>query len=234
MNSHPVVLITGATKGIGRAIVERFAATASELHVVARNQDDLNAMKTELDRPGLSVAVYCADLSKPEEVRDLVAALQDRLPRLDVLVNNAGVYLPGSLLEEDSDNLRYMMQLNVLSHYDITRGLASVMSSGSHILNMASVASRKLFLGKPSYSISKHAQATMVEAFRHEFRPRGIRVTSIMPGPTWSASWEGVSFPESRLLNAHHIAEAVWSAWSLPPEAVIEEIVIRPFEGDIE
>ena len=65
MNSNPVVLITGATKGIGRAIVERFAATASELHVVARNQDDLNAMKTALERPGLSVAVYCADLSKP-------------------------------------------------------------------------------------------------------------------------------------------------------------------------
>ena len=234
MNSNPVVLITGATKGIGRAIVERFAATASELHVVARNQDDLNAMKTALERPGLSVAVYCADLSKPEEVGALVVELQDRLPRLDVLVNNAGVYLPGSLLEEDADNLRYMMQLNVLSHYEITRGLASVMSSGTHIINMASVASRKLFLGKPSYSISKHAQATMVEAFRHEFRPRGIRVTSIMPGPTWSASWEGVSFPKSRLLNADHIAEAVWSAWSLPPEAVIEEIVIRPFEGDIE
>jgi NADP-dependent 3-hydroxy acid dehydrogenase YdfG len=234
MNSNPVVLITGATKGIGRAIVERFAATASELHVVARNQDDLNAMKTALERPGLSVAVYCADLSKPEEVGALVVELQNRLPRLDVLVNNAGVYLPGSLLEEKSDNLRYMMQLNVLSHYEITRGLSSVMSSGSHIINMASVASRKLFLGKPSYSISKHAQATMVEAFRHEFRPRGIRVTSIMPGPTWSASWEGVSFPKSRLLNADHIAEAVWSAWSLPPEAVIEEIVIRPFDGDIE
>ena len=234
MNSNPVVLITGATKGIGRAIVERFAATASELHVVARNQDDLNAMKTALERPGLSVAVYCADLSKPEEVGALVVELQDRLSRLDVLVNNAGVYLPGSLLEEDFDNLRYMMQLNVLSHYEITRGLASVMSSGTHIINMASVASRKLFLGKPSYSISKHAQATMVEAFRHEFRPRGIRVTSIMPGPTWSASWEGVSFPKSRLLNADHIAEAVWSAWSLPPEAVIEEIVIRPFDGDIE
>lgn len=234
MNSNPVVLITGATKGIGRAIVERFAATASELHVVARNQDDLNAMKTALERPGLSVAVYCADLSKPDEVGALVIELQDRLPRLDVLVNNAGVYLPGSLLEEDADNLRYMIQLNVLSHYEITRGLASVMSSGTHIINMASVASRKLFLGKPSYSISKHAQATMVEAFRHEFRPRGIRVTSIMPGPTWSASWEGVSFPVSRLLNADHIAEAVWSAWSLPPEAVIEEIVIRPFDGDIE
>ncbi|MDO7741867.1 MAG: SDR family NAD(P)-dependent oxidoreductase, partial [Flavobacteriales bacterium] len=135
MNSNPVVLITGATKGIGRAIAERFAETASELHVVARNQEDLNAMKTALERPGLSVAVYCADLSKPNEVGALVVELQDRLPRLDVLVNNAGVYLPGSLLEEDFDNLRYMMQLNVLSHYEITRGLVSVMSSGSHIIN---------------------------------------------------------------------------------------------------
>jgi NADP-dependent 3-hydroxy acid dehydrogenase YdfG len=74
----------------------------------------------------------------------------------------------------------------------------------------------------------------MVDAFRNEFRPLGIRVTSVMPGPTWSASWEGVEFPEERLLKAKHIADVVWSAWSLPVEAVIEEIVIRPFEGDIE
>ncbi|MGY8941399.1 MAG: SDR family NAD(P)-dependent oxidoreductase, partial [Flavobacteriales bacterium] len=94
MNTTPVVLITGATKGIGRAIAERFAETASELHVVARNREDLNAMKSALERPGLTVAVYCADLSKPEGVSALVVMLQDRLPRLDLLVNNAGVYLP--------------------------------------------------------------------------------------------------------------------------------------------
>ena len=78
------------------------------------------------------------------------------------------------------------------------------------------------------------SQGALTEAFRHELRPLGIRVTNVMPGPTWSASWEGVEFPENRLLDAKHIAEAVWQAWQLPPEAVMEELVIRPFEGDID
>lgn len=234
MNLHPIVLITGATKGIGRAIADRFAESSAELHVVARSSEDLEAMKVSLERPGMTVRTYVSDLSVAEEVKELVGVLRSNLKKLDVLVNNAGIYLPGSLLEEDSNNLPYMMQLNVLCHYDITRGLADLMVPGSHIINVASVASRKLFFGKPSYSISKHAQATMVDAFRNEFRPLGIRVTSVMPGPTWSASWEGVEFPEERLLKAKHIADVVWSAWSLPVEAVIEEIMIRPFEGDIE
>ena len=106
------------------------------------------------------------------------------------------------------------------------------MPAGSHrstwLLSPHASSSRK-----PSYSISKHAQGALTEAFRHELRPLGIRVTNVMPGPTWSASWEGVEFPENRLLDAKHIAEAVWQASQLPPEAVMEELVIRPFEGTL-
>jgi len=234
MIARPTILITGATKGIGRAIVERFSAAAGELHLVARNRRDLESLQKKLHSDVCRVHVYPADLSRPEDVTALVKSLRSNINELHLLINNAGVYLPGQLLSEPSGNLDYMIQLNVLSHYELVRGLYGKMSSGSHLIHMASVASRKLFTGKPSYSISKHAQGALTEAFRHELRPLGIRVTSIMPGPTWSASWEGVDFPENRLLDARHIAEAVWQAWQLPPEAVMEELVIRPFEGDID
>jgi short-subunit dehydrogenase len=234
MTEHPTVLITGATKGIGRALVERFAAVASELHLVARSERDLEALKQALVEESCRVHTYPADLSDPDSVKSLAESLLNSINQLDVLINNAGVYLPGSLLHEPANNLRYMMELNVLSHYELVRSLHGKMPRGSHLIHMASVASRKLFVGKPSYSISKHAQGVLTEALRHELRPLGIRVTSVMPGPTWSASWEGVEFPEDRLLDARHIANTVWQAWQLPPEAVMEEIVIRPFEGDIE
>ena len=234
MTEHPTVLITGATKGIGRALVERFAPAAGEMHLVARNARDLEALKQDLASEACRVYTYPADLSDPVSVMSLAESLLDAIDSLDVLINNAGVYLPGSLLHEPANNLRYMMELNVLSHHELVRQLHVKMPRGSHLIHIASVASRKLFTGKPSYSISKHAQGVLTEALRHELRPLGIRVTSVMPGPTWSASWDGVEFPEDRLLDARHIANAVWQAWQLPPEAVMEELVIRPFEGDIE
>jgi short-subunit dehydrogenase len=74
----------------------------------------------------------------------------------------------------------------------------------------------------------------MIHALRHEMRPKGVRVTSVMPGPTWSHSWEGADFPKERLLDPQHVARLMLAAWQLPQEAVLEEIVIRPFDGDIE
>jgi NADP-dependent 3-hydroxy acid dehydrogenase YdfG len=127
-----------------------------------------------------------------------------------------------------------MIRLNVLSHSELTKGLVPALKGKGHVFHMASVASRKMFVNKPSYSISKHAQLALTDAFRHELRPLGIRVTTVMPGPTWSASWENVDFPEERLLDPRHIADLMWHAWNLPQEVDLEELVIRPREGDID
>ena len=174
------------------------------------------------------------DLTKEPEVEALAAAVKEATPKLDLLVNNAGVFLPGTLVGEKSSDLRYMMNLNVLSHCDLINHLDGCFQRGGYIFEMSSVAAKKLFLGKPGYSISKHAQGAMIEALRHEMRPRGVRVTSVMPGPTWSNSWEGAEFPKERLLDAAHVADMMFAAWQLPQEAVLEELVIRPFDGDIE
>ena len=227
-------LITGASKGIGFAVAKRFAPELSDLHLAARGAEGLQEAAEALARPGLNFHLHPVDLTKEEGVHSLAQAVLSTSPKLDVLVNNAGLYLPGSLLGDDRSNLRYMIELNVLSHYDLIHALDSAISSGGYIFEMSSVAAKKMFLGKPGYSISKHAQGAMIEALRHEMRPRGVRVTSVMPGPTWSHSWEGATFPEDRLLDAAHVAEAMFAAWQLPHEAVMEELVIRPFEGDIQ
>ena len=82
--------------------------------------------------------------------------------------------------------------------------------------------------------MTKSAQLAYAEGLRQELRPRGIRVTAVLPGPTWSASWEGVELPADRLLRAEDVAAVVLAAWNLPPNAVVEEVVIRPMEGDLD
>jgi short-subunit dehydrogenase len=234
MTPHPVVVITGATKGIGLALTERFAPTAEELHLVARSEADLQALAERLARPELTICTHACDLSDKEQIMALVDALHAKLERLDVLINNAGLYLPGEVVSEPASNLEYMMRLNVFAQYYLTRGLVDRMAGRGHVFSMASVASRKVFPDKPSYSVTKHAQLALTDAFRAELRPKGIRVTSILPGPTWSASWAGADFPADRLLQAEHVAEMVWQVWQLPEGAVVEDLVIRPQLGDIE
>jgi NADP-dependent 3-hydroxy acid dehydrogenase YdfG len=206
----------------------------SELHLAARGKDGLELAAQLLQRPGLTIHLHTVDLTKGPGVEALAAAVKEATPKLDLLVNNAGVFLPGTLVGEKSSDLRYMMNLNVLSHCDLINHLDGCFQRGGYIFEMSSVAAKKLFLGKPGYSISKHAQGAMIEALRHEMRPRGVRVTSVMPGPTWSNSWEGAEFPKERLLDAAHVADMMFAAWQLPQEAVLEELVIRPFDGDIE
>lgn len=228
------ILITGATKGIGRAIVDRFCPAAEVLHLVARQQADLEELALEVARPELKVHIHAVDLSVEHEVTALAERVVAMSNGLDVLVNNAGVYLPGQISSEPTSQLPYMMRLNVLSHYLLVRGLQPLLGRGAHVFHMASVASRKMFADKPSYSVTKHAQLALVDALRAEFRPLGIKVTTIMPGPTWSASWDGVDLPEDRLLAASDVAEQVWRAHDTPVNAVVEEVVIRPALGDLD
>ena len=102
-----------------------------------------------------------------------------------------------------------------------------------HIFNMCSVASLMAYPNGGSYSISKYALLGFSKNLRLELKDKGIKVTGIMPGATWSASWEGVELPEERLMQASDIALAVWSATQMSPSAVVEDIVLRPQLGDL-
>jgi NAD(P)-dependent dehydrogenase (short-subunit alcohol dehydrogenase family) len=161
--------------------------------------------------------------------------LADALPnRVDAVVLNAGAYAPGPLLGSAPEQLDSLWDLNVASGHRVLRALADRIPRGGHVFVIASVASRKMFPDKMAYSVTKSAQLAYAEGLRQELRPRGIRVTAVLPGPTWSASWEGVELPADRLLRAEDVAAVVLAAWNLPPNAVVEEVVIRPMEGDLD
>ena len=231
-------VITGATKGIGRAIAEKFADRGYNLCVCSRHKDDLDTLKSVLENssPGIRVHTRAVDLSKKNEVLDFskfVLDVFDNKP--DILINNAGLFIPGEICEEEDGTLEKMIETNLYSAYHLTRALVPYMKALelSYIINMASVASLLAYPNGGSYSISKFALRGFSMVLREELKESGIKVTTVLPGATWSASWEGVDLPESRLMQASDIATVVDSIMDLSPAAVMEEIILRPQLGDL-
>ncbi|MFZ2900844.1 MAG: SDR family oxidoreductase [Saprospiraceae bacterium] len=231
------IVVSGATKGIGRAIADEFASRGFHVAACARNQADLAKMRTHYAAafPDCKLLTFAADLRHKVQAQAFAAEVLRQGGRPDVVVNNAGAFLPGAIHDEPEGRLEEMISVNLYSAYHLTRALLpSMLETGKgHIFNMCSIASLHAYPDGGSYSISKFALLGFSKNLREELKDKGIKVTSIMPGATWSASWAGADFPEDRLMQAADIANAVWSAWSMSPAAVVEDIVIRPQLGDL-
>lgn len=201
----------------------------------SRNQDDLHLLKQELSHYDVEILVQKADLSKKSEIAAYAAFIQENWSHVDILVNNAGIFIPGSILEEAEGNLESMIANNLYSVYFLSRHLVPKMAERGrgHIFNICSVASIQAYPNGGSYSISKHALLGFSRGLREELKGRGVKVTSVIPGATWTHSWEGADFPKDRLMEAEDIAKTIISAYQLGPSAVVEEILIRPQLGDL-
>jgi short-subunit dehydrogenase len=230
------IAITGATKGIGRAIAEKFASEGFDLAVSARTAADLDELRESLEAEhGIKVLTGVADMRIKSEVLAFAQQVTSEWGAVDVLVNNAGVFVPGAISAEPEGNLERMIETNLYSAYHFTRAmLPPMLERGSgHIFNMCSIASVIAYPNGGSYSISKFALLGFSKVLREEMKQQGIRVTAILPGATWSDSWAGVDLPASRLMPASDIALAIWSAWQMSPAAVVEELILRPQLGDL-
>lgn len=230
------IVVTGGTKGIGRAIANIFAKDGGwKIVLCARNENDLKEATEALEAIGNQVFTKSTDMSKKEEVLAFAQFINDEVGKVDILVNNAGVFLPGEISLEEEGNLELMMNTNLYSAYHLTRALLPKMkeNQSGHIFNMCSIASKIAYPNGGSYSISKFALLGFSKVLREELKPQGIKVSSILPGATWSASWAGVDLPESRLMQADDIAKIVKTAYELSDSAVMEDIVLRPQLGDL-
>lgn len=227
-----LVVVTGATKGIGRAISELFLSKGFSVAVCARNVFDLEEMKLAL---GENCHIFKADVSVKVDVEAFGQFTLDLNLPIAALVNNAGVFMPGKILDEPEGNLETQINTNIYSVYYLTRKLIARLriEESSHIFNICSIASLLAYPASGSYSISKFALLGFSKSIREELKTTSIKVTSVMPGATLTDSWEGVDLPESRFIKAEDVAQAVWSAFSLSKSAVIEEIIIRPQLGDL-
>ncbi len=234
---NKLLVLTGGTKGIGLAVIEKFMANNFDVVTCARNQDALELLKTNMSNkfPSSKIHVFRADLSIKDEVLAFANFVKSLNQPIEVLVNNTGVFIPGNILEEPDGALEQMINTNVYSAYHLSRALLADMVKRKYgdVFNVCSVASIKAYPNGGAYSISKFALFGFSKVLREETKEDGIRVMAVMPGATLTASWEGVDIPEERFMKASDVADAIWSAHCLSRQTVVEEIIIRPQLGDL-
>lgn len=229
------ILITGATKGIGRAIAEKFAEKGFELAICARNAKDVAQFEQYLtDRYKTKVIAHSCDASDRKQIKSFVSRVKKSWKRLDVLVNNAGTFQPGNVTDDDGV-MEELMDVNFFSAYYFTNEVLPLMTphKDGHIFNMCSVASLKAYPSGGCYSVSKHALLGLSRALREELKPHNIQVTSLFPGATYTSSWASSGLPEKRFMDVKDLADIIYSAYMLSDRSVVEEIVLRPMLGDI-
>jgi short-subunit dehydrogenase len=233
----PNAIVTGATQGIGKAITEKLLAEGFSVAICARNKTKLKLAEDEWNEkyPKASILALPADLSIKDDVYSFADAAMSNFEEIDMLVNNAGTYLPGVLADEPEGLLEMMIGTNLYSAYRLTRRVLPAMrkKQAGHIFNMCSVASLKAYPNGGSYSISKYALLGFSDNLREELKNTGIKVTAICPGATYTPSWESSDVAPGRIMEANDVATMLWSAYNTSPQANIDNIIMRPVQGDI-
>lgn len=233
------IVVTGASRGLGKAIAEKFAVDQSEhvLLLTAQNKELLEKTQGELERqsPGTKILVWAGDLSKKEVRKKFAEWVLQQVQGVDILVNNAGIFIPGNVHDEKEGLLEEIMEMNLYGPYHLTRLLLpSMMAKKSgHIFNMCSIASLKAYSGGGAYSISKFALAGFSKNLREEMKPFGIKVTAVYPGATYTDSWKSSGIDPQRIMESNDIADLVYTAAQLSPQACVEDIIVRPQLGDL-
>ena len=229
------IIVTGATKGIGKAIAATFSAEGHTLLLCARNENELKETAASLvSLYGNKVHTYKADLSKKTETIAFGNWCLD-LGIPDILVNNAGRFLPGSIYNEHDGVLEEMIETNLYSAYHLTRVIVPSMikQQSGHVFNICSIASVKPYNNGGSYGISKFAMLGFSKNLREELMQHKVKVTAVLPGAVYTDSWSGSGVDPNRIMEDKDIATIVLATSKLSPQACVEEIVLRPQLGDL-
>ncbi|HXB32337.1 MAG TPA: SDR family NAD(P)-dependent oxidoreductase [Puia sp.] len=230
-------IVTGASRGLGKGIATQFAAAGYDLILSSRDQAALDAAVRELgDRyPAIAIRSKAADLSDKLQAQELGRWVLGLGIPVDVLVNNAGQFIYGSLYQEPDGVLEQLIAVNLYSAYHLTRTLLPAMMArkAGHIFNICSIASLQAYHHGGAYGISKYALAGFSANLREEMKEYGIKVTAVYPGAAFTDSWAGSGVDPHRIMEAADIARMVVAAAGLSPQATVEEIVLRPQLGDL-
>ncbi len=231
------IVITGASRGLGFSMAEAFAAEGHDLYLTSFSEVRLyNALESLMSRfPDRVIKAKAFNLSTKTGAVDFGNWVLDLGIQPDVLINNAGAFQPGNVVDEPDGQLENMLNVNLLSAYHLTRILLPSMMKrkSGHIFNISSVAGLQAYANGGSYSISKFALTGFSKNLREELKPYSIKVTCIYSGAVYTDSWADSGVRPDRIMKPSDIANTIVQISKLSPQAVVEDLVIRPLAGDL-
>jgi len=229
-----VALVTGATRGIGRAIAQALATQGCNLILTGRDEKTLNRVSRELTSAKIKVLAHPCDVRDPQSIDDLFRATRRQFNRLDILINNAGI--AHAFLSVDKIPLplwKDVIDTNLTGMFLVTQAALAMMKPGATIVNNLSIVANRVFAGSAAYIASKQGALGLTTTLREEFRKKGIRVIALLPGATntdiWNSFWPDA--PRKKMMSPATIATAVVNAILLPPNATVETLEILPTAG---
>jgi 3-oxoacyl-[acyl-carrier protein] reductase len=235
--SKAVAVITGASRGIGRAVTLDLADHGATLFLIARNGEALSAVADEARSRGARCHTHQVDLVQPDSIVGVRTALESAFGRIDLLVNNAGVAEAKPFLSTTREDLRRHFAINVEVPYFLTQELVPLLAGGAAgegvVMNIASVVAHKGYAEQSAYGATKHALLGFTKAAAKELREKGIRLHAISPGGTATDMIKGVrpDLDPEILIQPQAIARTVRFLYELGDGAAVDEIQIRRAHG---
>ncbi len=235
-----VVVITGASSGMGEATARHLAAQGADLVVGARRTDRIEALTGSIRAAGSKAIAVATDVTKRDDVQKLVDTAVQTFGRIDVLINNAGVMPLSPLEQRNLDEWDRMIDVNLRG---VLHGIAAALpymkeQKSGHIINTASVAGHKVFTASAVYSATKFAVRALSEGLRQEVKPYNIRTTIISPGAVLTELLNHISDKEVQAANRDYVgqvgipadsyARLVAFVMSQPEDVDVNEIIFRP------
>lgn len=230
-----IVVVTGAARGIGRAIAIELLEAGFFAALCSRNPQTADSLETEISSFAGNFMISSVDISVEEEVEKFISSVAEKKGKIDVLINNAGVVYTGPVEETDAGQWDEMMAVNAKGTFLMVKHTLPLMPRGGHIVNIGSNASKKGFPGWAAYCASKFAVLGFTNSLREEVRDRGIKVSAVLPGPTKTDIWDslGGEWNRAKMMSPEITAKTVLSVINQPREANIDEIDIVPSTGSL-
>ncbi|MFC1564167.1 SDR family oxidoreductase [candidate division KSB1 bacterium] len=232
-----VVAVTGASRGIGLAVAQEFAGSGAILVLISRNINDLNNALTTL--PGKSSSEHItveADISDGQSVKTAFEKIFKTVGNVDILINNAGFAFFKPVMEIEPEDWDKMMGVNLRGAYLCSKMVLPGMISkrSGHIFNISSVSAIKAFPFNTAYSASKAGLLAFGNSLREEVRQHGIKVVNVIPGATNTPIWDDLqgNFDREKMIDRSDIAKTIAGISCLSGKTTVEQVIIRPGEGD--
>ena len=230
------VLITGASRGIGRATAKAFADSGWDLLLISRSEDDLANLIKEIDNKKIKVFYKSIDLSNPKDISKGIVELMNNGLVPSVLINNAGVAWTGDLLSMPLEKWEWIMQMNLTSIFQICSDVVPFMRrKGGLVINVSSHASRNAFPQWGAYCVSKAALASFTKCLAEEERKNLIRACTLTLGSVNSSLWDsdtvGMQFDRNSMLSVEQVAFELLHLANQPINQIIEDLTLMPSTG---